>query len=203
MIKNNHSSLIEQLEQAFCVLPGVGHKSASRMAYHLLQHNREKGLQLANALSEALQNVTHCQRCQTLTEDALCTLCQSSSRDTGALCVVASPLDVRMVEQSGSFGGLYFVLKGLLSPIDGIGPKELFLDKLFRRIEEEPINELILALSPTVEGEATIHFITQKLKGKTLKITRLAYGIPVGGELEYLNANTIGQALSGRSLCEA
>jgi recombination protein RecR len=202
MIKNNSYSLIEQLEQAFCVLPGVGQKSASRMAYHLLQHNRDKGRDLADALSNALDKVSHCELCQTLTEQALCNLCLATNRNSAALCVVANPLDVKMIEQSGSFNGRYFVLKGLLSPIDGIGPNELFLDKLFQRVNDEPIKEVILALSPTVEGEATIHFITQKLKNQALTLTRLAYGIPVGGELEYLNANTIGQALSARALCD-
>lgn len=202
MIKNNYSSLIHQLEQAFCVLPGVGPKSASRMAYHLLLHARKEAGVLSNTLAKALENIGHCQFCQTLTEHELCHLCQSNTREKKTLCVVANPHDIDTIEQSQMFHGRYFVLKGLLSPIDGIGPNDVGFDKLLAIVEKNTIDEVILALSPTVEGEATIHYIKQKLKDKVKCLTRLASGVPVGGELAYVSANTIGQALYARAPLE-
>lgn len=202
MIKPKASSLIQQLEQAFCVLPGVGPKSASRMAYHLLLHAKGEARILAKTLNLALDSIGHCQHCQTLTEHPLCDICSSSNRQATSLCVVANPQDIHILEQSGVFNGYYFVLNGLLSPIDGIGPKDLFIDRLIVRVEKEPIDEVILALSPTVEGEATIHYLKRQLKDKVSRVTRLANGVPVGGELEYLSANTIGQAFQARGVCD-
>lgn len=203
MIKPKASSLIHQLEQAFRVLPGVGPKSASRMVYYLLQHAKPEARALAKTLNVAIDSIGHCQQCQTLTEVSICEICASSTRaSSDSLCVVANPQDIHILEQSGVFSGVYFVLNGLLSPIDGIGPADLFLDKLIVRASEPSIKEVILALSPTVEGEATIHYIKQQLKDKVSRVTRLANGVPVGGELEYLSANTIGHAFQARGLCE-
>lgn len=191
--------LLEELIQALRCLPGVGPKSASRMAYHLLQSKREQGATLAKALENALRNVKHCNLCHTLTERELCALCESTKRRDDVLCVVAMASDIQTIEMTGEFNGRYFVLKGLLSPLDGIGPNELALDKLIARAKEGTIKEIILALSPTSEGDATVHYISHALNDSLVVITRLAYGIPIGGELEYMDRNTVGRAFRARA----
>lgn len=193
-----YSPLISQLIEAFRVLPGVGPKSAQRMAYSILEQNRSGGQKLADVLSEALEKVGHCEQCQTLSEEPICQLCASPSRHAEELCIVESPSDVMAIEQSGVFRGKYFVLMGHLSPIDGIGPEELGLDKLAKRVRSEGVSELIIATNPTVEGEATAHYIQQMLKDDEVSVTRLAQGIPLGGELEYLDAGTLSQAFIAR-----
>lgn len=193
-----HSPLIKQLIDSLKCLPGVGFKSAQRMAYHLLERDRKGALKLSLALSQAAEQVGHCQSCRILTEEKLCSICHSSKRNREVLCVVETPSDVYAIEQSGSFQGTYFVLMGHLSPLDGIGPQELHLDRLKKRVAEEPIQELILATNPTVEGEATAHYIVELLKPYNTKITRIAHGVPLGGELEYIDGSTLGHAFSGR-----
>lgn len=185
---------------AFKVLPGVGNKSAQRMAYYLLERDKEGGSNLVNCLDKALKEVKPCKKCQDLTEYELCNICQSTSRNQNQLCIVETPSDVIAIEQSGIYKGLYFVLMGHLSPIDGIGPEELGLPKLQQRITDkiEVIQELILATNPTVEGEATTYYIQQMASKLDVKVTRLAQGIPLGGELEYIDSGTLGQAFANR-----
>jgi len=194
------SPLIQQLIDAFTQLPGVGVKSAQRMAYALLERNRAAGFQLAEALQDAMQKVGHCAQCRTFTEAQICTICANPKRQNGQLCIVESPADVLAIEQSNSYQGQYFVLMGHLSPIDGIGPEALGLDRLEQRLQQasEAVKELILATNPTVEGEVTAHYIHQMAKRLNLTVTRLAQGIPVGGELEYIDSGTLSQAFAGR-----
>ena len=191
------SPLIRQLIEALRQLPGVGQKSAQRMALHLLERDRSGGLKLASALSIALQEVGHCQQCRTLCEDPLCPQCSDPRRDDTLLCVVEGPLDVFAVEQSG-YRGRYFVLKGHLSPLDGLGPEAIGIPELITRIESEAFSEIILATNPTVEGEATAHYIAQLLEGKNLTLSRIAHGVPLGGELELVDGGTLAHALAGR-----
>ncbi|MBA2655040.1 MAG: recombination protein RecR [Gammaproteobacteria bacterium] len=193
------SPLIEQLINALRCLPGVGPKTAQRMAFQLLQHNRENGLHLARILNRALTEVAHCTQCHTLCENELCRLCDDPKRDPSLLCVVGTPMDVIAFEQTGNFRGHYFVLMGHLSPLDGIGPKEIGIEKLAERLKKLPIQEMILATSTTVEGEATAHYIANMVKDNPIKCTRIAYGVPVGGELEYLNVNTLARAFAART----
>lgn len=192
------SPLLTELVSALKILPGVGPKSAQRMAYYLLERNRTGAEHLAEVLQESLEKIGHCERCRDLSEDAVCHLCRSPSRHANELCVVESPSDVLAIEQSGIYRGLYFVLMGHLSPIDGIGPEEIGLSQLEERLKSENIDELILATNPTVEGEATAHYIQQMANGSEVKVTRLAQGIPLGGELEYIDSGTLGQAFAGR-----
>ena len=194
----SHSPLIKQLIDSLRCLPGVGAKSAQRMAYHLLERERDAARLLSKALSEAVEKVGHCHSCRILTEYELCDICQSSRRDPHSLCVVESPSDVYAIEQSGSFQGTYFVLMGHLSPLDGIGPDELRLDLLEQKVRQHEINEVILATNATVEGEATAHYLVELLKPHTQRITRIAHGVPLGGELEYIDGSTLGHAFSGR-----
>lgn len=194
----SHSPLIKQLIDSFRCLPGVGAKSAQRMAYHLLERDRNGARRLSHALHQAAEEVGHCQTCRILTEYEQCELCQSPRRDRQTLCIVETPSDVYAIEQSGSYQGRYFVLMGHLSPLDGIGPQELYLDKLKQRVKHEDINEVILATNATVEGEATAHYIMEMLKPFTNKITRIAHGVPLGGELEYIDGSTLGHAINGR-----
>lgn len=194
------SPLIEELIEAFRVLPGVGPKSAQRMAFHLLERNKKGGEHLAKVLAQAVDEVGHCEQCRTLTEEATCGICQSTRRKGSELCIVESPSDVSVIEQSGIFNGKYFVLMGHLSPIDGIGPQALGLDLLEQRLSSESIDELILATNPTVEGEATAHYIQQMAAANGVKVSRLAQGIPMGGELEYLDSGTLSQAFLARNL---
>lgn len=192
------SPLLTELVNALKVLPSVGPKSAQRMAYYLLERNREGADQLSKVLQDALEKIGHCERCRDLSEDPVCQLCRSPSRNANELCVVESPSDVLAIEQSGIYRGLYFVLMGHLSPIDGIGPDEIGLIALEERLKTEAIDELILATNPTVEGEATAHYIQQMAAPLEIKVTRLAQGIPLGGELEYIDSGTLGQAFAGR-----
>lgn len=192
------SPLINELVDAFKQLPTIGPKSAQRLAYYVLQRNPAGGRQLASALEQAIDKVGHCKQCRNLTEHELCAICDSSSRGDTELCVVESPTDIVAIEQSGIFKGKYFVLMGHLSPIDGIGPEALGLPQLNDRLNQGEIQELILATNPTVEGEATAHYIQQMAKSLDIDVTRLAQGIPLGGELEYIDSGTLGQAFAGR-----
>lgn len=191
------SPLIQQLIQALRCLPGVGPKSAQRMAFHLLERDRENGLSLATVLQQTLTQVGHCKRCCTFSETELCTLCSNSNRDISLLCVVETPADVMAIEQISSYRGYYFVLMGHLSPLDGIGPNEIGIDALMQRLDHE-VKEIILATNSTVEGEATAHYIANLVKNRNIKCTRIAHGIPMGGELEYLDGNTLARALAAR-----
>jgi len=191
-------SLIVQLMEALRCLPGVGPKSAQRMTYHVLQHNREGGHRLAETLAMALERVGHCKMCRTLTEQEICPLCDNAQRDHSLLCVVESPVDVQALEQSTGYRGLYFVLMGHLSPLDGIGPEELGLEQLAARLDGGGINEVILATNPTVEGEATAHYVSEMVHARGIKASRIAHGVPLGGELEYIDGGTLSHAFAGR-----
>ena len=193
-----NKSLIAQLTDALRYLPGVGPKSAQRMTYHLLQHNREGGRRLAETLLAAMEHVGHCKLCRTLTEQEICPLCSSAQRDHAQLCVVESPADVQALEQYTGYRGLYFVLMGHLSPLDGIGPEELGLAQLEARLADGAINEVILATNPTVEGEATAHYIGEMVHARGIKASRIAHGVPLGGELEYIDGGTLSHAFAGR-----
>jgi len=194
----NPSPLIQQLIQALCCLPGIGPKSAQRIAMHLLEKQREKALSLSKSLEEAATQVGACLRCRTLTELSICRLCANTQRNAKLLCIVETPSDIMAIERTHSFKGYYFVLRGRLSPLDGMGPDELGIDQLKTRIETEPVEEIILATNPTIEGEATAHYIAEQLKPFSVRLTRLAHGVPIGGELEYLDAGTVIRALAAR-----
>jgi len=198
----NFSPAIEQLIQALRCLPGVGPKSAQRMTLHLLERDRAGADNLAAALLDAVNKVDHCQRCRNFTELDICEICIDPRRDTSIICVVETPADVLAVEMSGSFKGIYFVLMGHLSPIDGIGPEEIGLDRFHRRVVEEGIAEVILATNPTVEGEATAYYLIDLLQGDGVKVSRIAHGVPLGGELEYVDGSTLAHAFSGRRQVE-
>ncbi len=189
---------LERLSEALRVLPGVGPKSAQRMAYHLLQRDRAGADQLALSLQHALRAVRHCEKCNNFTEDEVCTLCASARRDRAVLCVVETPADLAMVEQTSSFSGMYFVLMGRLSPLDGIGPRDIGLDRLLNRATDGEVLEVILATNFTNEGEATAHYIAEMLRARGVKVSRIARGVPLGGELEYVDAGTLSQALLER-----
>ena len=189
---------LERLVQALRVLPGVGPRSAQRMAYYLLQHDRAGAGELAQALAGALAAVRRCEKCNNFSEEAVCGLCRSPRRDAALLCVVETPADLAMVEQTLSYSGMYFVLMGRLSPLDGIGPRDIGLDRLQARACEGEVREVILATNFTNEGEATAHYIAEMLRTRGLKVSRIARGVPLGGELEYVDAGTISQALLDR-----
>ena len=189
---------IEELIEAFRCLPGVGPKSAQRMAFHLLERHRDGGERLAKALSDALTNVHHCQRCRILSEEELCSRCSDEQRRQDQLCIVEMPSDVLAIEQATHYKGQFFVLSGHLSPLDGIGPEALGIPQLIKLFEQDTIQELILATNPTVEGEATAHYISQLAHSRQIHVTRLAHGIPLGGELEYVDSGTLSHAFSGR-----
>jgi recombination protein RecR len=189
---------LERLIEALRVLPGVGPRSAQRMAYHLLQHDRAGAEQLAQALSGALASVRRCEKCNNFSEEAVCTLCRSPRRDAALLCVVETPADLAMVEQTLSYSGMYFVLMGRLSPLDGVGPRDIGLDRLQARAADGEVQEVILATNFTNEGEATAHYIAEMLRPRGIKVSRIARGVPLGGELEYVDAGTISQALLDR-----
>lgn len=193
------ASLLEQLIDALRVLPGVGQKSAQRMAYHLLERQREGGRRLSGALAEAMEKIGHCQRCRDFSETPLCATCASASRDGHQLCAVESPADRLAIEQATGYRGLYFVLQGRLSPLDGIGPRELGLDKLTQRLAEGEVRELIVATNPTVEGEATSHYLAQLARAHGVQPSRLTHGVPLGGELEYVDRGTLSHAFGSRS----
>ena len=193
-----YAPALARLIEALRVLPGVGPKSAQRMAFHVLERNRAGGLALATALQDAVAGVRHCARCRMFSDQELCPICTSPQRDATLLCVVESPADVAAIEQSGSFRGRYFVLMGHLSPLDGIGPAELGIDALETLLEGGDLREVILATNPTVEGEATAHFIAELTRRRGLRATRIAHGVPVGGELEDVDGGTLAHALAGR-----
>lgn len=195
-----YGPLIDELIQAFRCLPGVGPKSAQRMAFHLLERDREGAQKLASLIHNAMENVKHCTRCQNLSELELCNICSNPKRDRQLLCILESPADVIAVEQTGTFKGFYFVLMGHLSPIDGIGPNDIGIDTLQARLNEGEVKEIILATNPTVEGEATAHYIAEIAKLHQIKTSRIAYGVPVGGELEYVDGGTLARALVGREV---
>jgi recombination protein RecR len=189
---------LERLIEALRVLPGVGPRSAQRMAYYLLQNDRAGGAELAQALGAALSTVRRCAKCNNFTEEEVCVLCRSPRRDASLLCVVETPADLAMVEQTLSYSGMYFVLMGRLSPLDGIGPRDIGLDRLLERATEPEVQEVILATNFTNEGEATAHYIAEMLRQRNVKVSRIARGVPLGGELEYVDAGTISQALHDR-----
>lgn len=191
--------LIGQLIEALRCLPGVGPKSAQRMAYHLLERDRQGARQLAEVLNQAVEQVGHCEQCRTLSETPLCNLCGSHNRERSLLCVVESPIDMQAILQATDYRGLFFVLMGHLSPLDGIGPEHIGLDALAKRLDEGEVKEVILATNPTVEGEATAHYIAEMVKRRQITVTRIAHGVPMGGELEFVNSSTLSQAFSGRS----
>ncbi|HEX3098049.1 MAG TPA: recombination mediator RecR [Usitatibacter sp.] len=189
---------LDELIQSLRCLPGVGPKSAQRMAYHLLQRDTKGAERLARGLEDALERIRHCARCNTFTESEMCSLCASTRRDPSLLCVVESPGDLLMMEQTQSYPGLYFVLMGRLSPLDGIGPREIHLDRLVKRAVDGVVKEVILATNFTVEGEATAHYISELLAGKGIQVSRIARGLPVGGELEHVDSGTLAQAVLER-----
>ena len=191
-------SLLSQLMEALRCLPGVGPKSAQRMAFYLLERDRQGGAHLASVLAEAIEKVGHCKQCRTLTEEEICRICANPKRDATTLCVVETPADVVSIEQAVQFTGLYFVLGGHLSPLDGIGPAEIGLDLLNKRLAEGVVQEVILATNTTVEGEATARYISDMAQARGVKASRIAHGVPLGGELEYVDGGTIAHAFSGR-----
>ena len=191
-------SSLEELIAALRCLPGVGPKSAQRMAYHLLQRDQPGAERLAASLSRALSRIRHCDRCNNYAEEAVCELCASPRRDSALLCVVESPGDLLMMEQAQCYRGLYFVLMGALSPLDGVGPREIHLDRLVKRATDGTVREIVLATNFTVEGEATAHYIGEALRARGLKVTRIARGLPVGGELEHVDGGTLAQAVLER-----
>ena len=193
------ASLLEQLIEAFRVLPGVGQKTAQRMAYHVLERERDGGRRLAEVLASAVERIGHCARCRDFSEAELCPTCASGSRDAHLLCAVESPADRLAIEQATGYSGLYFVLQGRLSPLDGIGPNELGLDQLSQRLAEGEIRELIISTNPTVEGEATAHYLAQLARQHAVTPTRLAHGVPLGGELEYVDRGTLSHAFVSRN----
>ena len=196
------SPSLQNMIEALRCLPGVGPKSAQRMTLHLLERDREGAVALATALQEAVERVGHCSLCRNFTELDICEICSDLKRDATTVCVVETPADVLAVESSGSFRGLYFVLMGHLSPIDGIGPAEIGLEKFYQRVIDEGIEEVILATNPTVEGEATAYYLTDMLQPVGVTVSRIAHGVPLGGELEYVDGSTLAHALSGRRLVE-
>jgi recombination protein RecR len=194
--------LLNQLTDALRCLPGVGPKSAQRMALFLLERNREGGLQLSAVLAEAMQRIGRCKQCRDLTELETCSICANPRRDESLLCIVESPVDVLSIEQATAYNGLYFVLLGRLSPLDGIGPAELGLDQLNDRLEKDPPEEMIIATNPTVEGEATSYYLQRMAKTHNVRITRIAHGVPLGGELEYTDHSTLAHAFGSRLLVD-
>lgn len=192
------SPLITELIQSLCCLPGVGRKSAQRMALHLLERDLEGANRLHQAIANAAQHVKHCKRCRLLTENDLCDICCRPNRQDDVLCVVETPADVMAIEQSGTYQGRYFVLMGHLSPIDGIGPDDIGITDLINNLSEYPVKEIILATNPTVEGEATAHYIAEKASPLGITLSRIAHGVPLGGELEYIDGGTLAHALASR-----
>jgi len=189
---------LERLIEALRVLPGVGPRSAQRMAYYLLQRDRAGAEQLARSLEDALARVRHCEMCNNYTEDEICALCRSPRRDRSLLCVVETPADLAMVEQTSAYSGMYFVLMGRLSPLDGVGPRDIGLEKLLARATAGEVAEVVLATNFTNEGEATAHYVAEMLRSRKVRVTRIARGVPLGGELEYVDAGTLSQALLDR-----
>lgn len=199
---SNGSPLLAELIEALRCLPGVGAKSAQRMAFHLLERDRQGGTRLAKVMEQAMQRIGHCARCRNFSETELCALCASSSRDAHTLCIVETPADLLAIEQATGFRGRYFVLMGRLSPLDGLGPEELGRDLLERRLREGEIQELVIATNPTVEGEATAHWLGGMARAASIRATRLAHGVPLGGELEYVDRGTLAHAFGSRQTLE-
>lgn len=191
-------SSLEELIAALRCLPGVGPKSAQRMAYHLLQRDKPGAQRLSDALRIAVERIRHCEKCNSYTEEAVCTLCRSPRRDGSLLCVVETPGDLLMMEQAQCYQGLYFVLMGTLSPLDGIGPRDIHLERLVHRASDGVVREAILATNFTVEGEATAHYVGELLRAKGIRVSRIARGLPVGGELEHVDSGTLAQAVRER-----
>lgn len=191
------------LIEALRVLPGIGPKTAQRLAYHLLQHDRSGAEQLASAISAALAMMRHCQRCNTLTESELCERCAAPGRDSSLLCVVETPVDMNMVEQTLAYQGLYYVLMGRISPLDGQGARHLALERLIARATDGQVNEVVLATNFTNEGEATAHYLSAILQARGLRVSRIARGVPVGGELEFVDSGTLAQAFRERKIVES
>ena len=196
------SPLLVQLIDALRCMPGVGRKSAQRIAFHLLERDRDSAANLAKALEQAVKGIGHCDRCRMLSEHKLCSICSASGRDGTQLCVVESPADVMAIEDATGFRGLYFVLMGHLSPLDGIGPQELGIDQLEKRLHSDAIEEMIIATNPTVEGDATAHFLAELAEQKGVRASRIAHGVPLGGELEYVDGGTLSHAFYGRRAVE-
>ena len=194
----NENSLLNQLIQAFKILPGIGEKSAQRMAFHILEKNREGGKNLARLINDSVENIRNCSECRNLTEKTICDICSDEKRNKKIICVVESPTDVLAIENSGSFKGKYFDLMGRLSPIDGVTPQDLGIPKLIERVKSSDIDEIIIATSPTIEGDATSFYIKDQLNENKILISRIAYGVPMGGELEYVDNTTLGRAIQGR-----
>ena len=194
------SPILQDLVNAFKGLPGIGVKSAQRIVFNLIQQNQEKALFLSNAIKNALDNINECSNCRMYTDSEVCEICSDQKRDSALLCVIESPADTIAIENSMSFNGRYFVLMGKLSPLDGIGPDQLKLDKLESIIKDGSVKEIILANSPTIEGEATASYILSLIEDTDIEATRIAYGVPMGGELEYVDSSTLTQALNNRSL---
>ncbi|PKF60401.1 recombination protein RecR [Psychromonas sp. psych-6C06] len=194
------SNLLDELTQALQILPSVGPKSAQRMVYHLLDKNRQGALKLSNVLERAVHEIGHCKQCRTFTETELCHLCSNEKRNNnGVICIVEMPVDVLAIEQTALFSGTYFVLMGHLSPLDGVGPDQLGLNLLESQLSSGNINEVILATNPTVEGEATAYYIAEMAKKYAIKVSRIAHGVPVGGELEFVDSTTLSHSFSGRA----
>ena len=196
------SPLLNELIDALRCLPGVGAKTAQRMAFHVLERDRAGAKRLAERLALAVERIGNCTRCRTFSEEAVCALCASTSRERSLLCVVETPVDQLAIEQATGFRGQYFVLLGRLSPLDGMGPKELGIDLLAARLAENEVRELIIATNPTVEGEATAHLLSQIARAANVRATRLAHGVPLGGELEFIDRGTLAHAFGGRQLIE-
>ena len=192
------SPLIDELIGALRCLPGVGAKSAQRMAFQLLERDRQGALALSSALSEAMARVGHCRLCRTFTEQEICSFCDNLRRNSELLCIVETPADVLAIEQTGTYSGRYFVLHGHLSPIDGLGPDDIGISQLLERITDSDVSEVVVATNPTVEGEATAHYISEQLKPLGVTVTRIAHGVPLGGELEYVDGGTLAHAFAGR-----
>jgi len=193
--------LVDEMVKALCCLPGVGAKSAQRMTLHLLERDRQGGSRLSAVLENAMAHVTSCTLCRNLCETEVCAVCHDSSRDNELLCVVETPADLVSIEQAGGYRGKYFVLSGRLSPIDGVGPDELGIDLLMQRLKTENLSEVIVATNPTVEGEATAHYLIDQIKSVGVTVSRIAHGVPMGGELEYIDSGTLAYALEGRKTC--
>lgn len=194
--------LLEQLVEALRCLPGVGPKSAQRMAFHLLERDRDGGVHLASTLQAAMERMGRCAKCRNLTEDELCRICASGQRDRASLCIVESPADVMAIEQATAYRGLYYVLMGRLSPLDGVGPEELGLDRLAERLQQDAPREMIIATNPTIEGEATAYYLQRMAQKHGVKVSRIAHGVPLGGELEFTDQSTIAHAFTSRQLID-
>ena len=198
----SYSPTLLQLIDALKCMPGIGQKSAQRIAFHLLERDRDGALAMSDALKAGVERIGHCSRCRMFTEDELCAICSASGRDEASLCVVESPADVMAIEDATGYRGLYFVLMGHLSPLDGIGPSELGLDLLERRLADGDIKEIILATNPTVEGDATAHYLAELAGRFSIEASRIAHGVPLGGELEYVDGGTLSHAFYGRRVVE-